>query len=1027
MFLATASTKRPIAMASLLIALVFLGANSYRKLSLENLPSVDIPYVTVTTTWAGASSEDMEKDVAKYIEDAVSGVEGLKHVTSTCIENVANCVIEFNLDVNVDVAAQDVREKIDAIISDLPSGCDRPVIKKLDLNATSICTLFLSGDMNVDDLYWLADNEISDQFASVKGVAEVQIIGGEEREVWISLDRDAVAAAGLTAADVVQAVQKEVLSVPGGRIRQEGSEYAVKFDAEYKTVDEIKELPVANKNGIRRTIGDLGRVHLATEEVRQRSFLNGNPGITIKIVKKSDGNTVETVKAIQTRFENIRKNLPPGVRLDWLQDDAAIVQANVDNTINDIVSSVILCAFILFAFLVNLRTTFIVAVTMPITIIISFFFMQLAGLTLNITTLLAIGLSAGILVSNSIVVLENIARRFEDTPDRWEAARIGTDEVTVAVLASAGTNIVVMLPIAMMTSIVGRYFAPFALTTLIVNIASIFISFTLTPMLCALWMRPMSQQTGSLSRIGRSWEAFLSKTGNAYGSWLQKVSDNRLLSLGAVVASVLLFFFSISFCTKGLGFNMMENDDWGRIFVRLEYPDYYDLARTTEETRKIADDMQTLPGIETVLLTVGRADAISGQASEGVYLAQLELVFVEPARRDWKISSMLDQVRTRLSDVPDLIFAATIPGYVSGSNASISTAMVGDDLDVITENAQKLQQLVFSLPGIAQFDTTARDDKPEIRILPNRAILSDLGISASAVGTIVRANIDGIEAASFKEDRKTIDIRVKLDEREGTGQVAAFPIPSRPGRPIPLEAFTTEQPTGQKVMIFRHDKRRAITMLGNEVDGYATGTLLNEIHRLAEENNLVDDNIQLKNLGSSEMLDETVSDFMEAILLASLLTYLTLSAILESFSRPFLVLLTFPMSLIGVFWALKATGMNVSIFVLLGIVMLIGVVVNAAVLIVDKMDQLLRAGTERPLAMCKAVSQTFRAVLMVVIASGLGMLPIALSTGIGAVNRIGIGAASVGGIIVAGVLTLTVLPLLQNLFIKRARTPGLRP
>lgn len=1017
MFLATASTRRPVAMASLLIALVCLGANSYRKLSLENLPSADIPYVTITATWPGATSEDMEKDVAKRIEDAVSGVEGLKHVYSTCIENAANVLIEFNMGTDVDIAAQDVREKLDPILSELPEDCDDPIIQKLDLNATAICNIFLSGDMPLDDLYWYADNQISDRFASVDGVAEVDVIGGNEREIWVELDRDRLAAAGLSAADVAAALQRGILSVPSGRIRQHGSEYSVKFDAEYKTIRDIETLQVATgPNGERRYLSDLATVRQTTEEVRQRAFLDGKPGIAIQIIKKSDGNTVTTIQNIRERFDEIRNDLPPGVQLQWLQDDGEIVQVNVDNTLNDIVSSIGLCAVILFAFLINLRTTFIVAVTMPITVIISFFFMELAGQTLNVVSLLAIGLSAGILVSNSIVVLENIARRFNDTPDRWEAACKGTNEVAVAVLASAGTNVVVMLPIAMMSSIVGQYFRPFALTTLIVNIASIFISFTLTPILCALWMRNESERTGLLPRLGMRWEQMLTRWGTGYAAWLRKIGSRRILSGALVLLTALIFAGTMVFGLKGLGFTMIEDDDWGRISIRLEFPDYYDLDATVKEALAISERVRQYPDVESVLLTTGVADSISGQASEGVYLAQISMVFKAPSEREWNISTVLQQMRDDLARVPDVIASVNIPGAVGAASSTLSMVLSGPDLDELSDRAQRLQQHAFTLPGVAQLDTSARDDKPEIRVYPNRPVLADLGVSPSDVGTILRANVDGIEAADFKEDVKTIDVRVKLQEKPGYAQVAEFPLPAETGRPIPMEALTTQVFDGQKVMIYRYDKNRSISFTGNERKGFASGTVMNQIMGYAEASGLADHEYRLHTVGVAEMLDETVADFLEAIILAALLTYLTMAAILESFSRPLVVLLTFPMGLVGVIWALQLNRMNISIFVLLGIVMLIGVVVNAAVLIIDKMDQLQRAGQRLHEAMYNAVADTFRAVLMVVVASGLGMIPIALSTGIGAVNRVGIGAASVGGILVAGIFTLTTMPLCYTFF-----------
>ena len=1020
MFLATAATKRPVATSALLIALVLLGLNSWRKLSIENLPGVDVPYVTVTTIWPGAAPEDIEKDVARRIEDAVSGVEGLKHTYSTCIENAGNVMAEFVMGTDVDVAAQDVREKIDAIVGDLPAGCQRPVIAKLDLNAAAIATVFLSGDLSPDDLWWLADNSIRERFASVKGVADVKVIGGEEREVWVELDRDALAAAGLTAAEAAQAVGRGVLSVPAGRIRESGTELAVRFDAEYRSVEDIGALQVAGADGARRYLRDLGTVRLATEEPRQRAFLDGEPGIAVKIVKKSDGNTVETVRLLKERFEDIQKELPPGVAMRWLQDDAEIVQANVDNTLADIGSSVLLCAVILFAFLVNLRSTFVVAVTMPVTIVISLFFMQLCGLTLNLATLLAMGLSAGILVSNSIVVLESIARRFEakdggrcppGPPEareaRWIAAREGAAEQTVAILASAGTNVVVMLPIAMMTSVVGKFFVPFATTTLIVNLASIFVSFTLTPMLCALVMKPESDQTGRLACWGRAWDATLARWGMAYGVWLPR-RGARVLAVAAFAAMLL---FSLRFGTAGLGFSLIENDDWGRAFIRLEFPDYYDLARTREATLAIARGISADPDALSVLAMPGRADAIAGQAGEGVYLAQIEVVYKPAAERpDRGIDDILESLRAELRAIPDVISTVSMPSYVQGLSATVQYNLKGPDIDQLTARAQRLQSLAFALPGLAQIDTTARDDKPEIRVTPDRAVMADMGLDAAAVGTLLRAGVDGLEAASFKEDLKTLDVRVRLAEREGAGQIAALAMPAAPGRPVPLSAFTGEVRTGQKAMIFRHDKERSITIGGNERPGYAAGTVGAQIEALARENGLVGDGYALVAVGTTEMIGESVADFAEAIVLAIVLTLLTLAAILESWRKPFLVLATIPMALVGVLWALQLGGLNVSIFVLLGAVMLIGVVVNPAVLIVDKASQLEKAGESKADAICHGVAETFRAVVMVIVASGLGMLPIALSTGIGAINRIGIGAASVGGILVAGSLTLLVLP-----------------
>lgn len=1024
MFLANASTQRPVAVSCLLIALLALGLNSLRKLAIENMPAVDIPYIAVVTTWVGASPEDVEKDVSKYIEDAVSGIDGLKHIESSSLENVSQVVLEFNMSVDVDTAAQDVREKIDPILSKLPADAERPVIQKININAAPIANIFLSGAAPIDDLYDYADNTLADRFATVPGVAEVQVIGGSEREVWVELDRAALAAAGLTTADVTAALQGGILSLPGGRIRDSGDEYTVRFDAEYQDVDEIANLEVANRGGARRRLGDLGTVRLATAEIRQRAVLDGRPGVLIKIVKKAEGNIVSVVQESHRRFDQIRRNLPGGMELTWVSDESAHITESLASAFSGIGQAVLLCAAILFIFLVNLRTTLIVAITMPVTIVISFFFMYLAGQTLNVVTLLAIGLSTGVLVSNSIVVLENIVSKFETLDDHWEAARLGTGEMTVAVLASAGTNVIVMFPIAMMTSLVGRVLAPFAITTLIVNAVSILVSFTLTPILCALLMEPASRRKNTaLARFGKRWDAAFQAGAHRYANGLRRLARSRLFTALAVAGFVLLFFGSMKFGGGRLGFSFFETSDRGRIFIRVETPAYYDLARTLARLEGIQSRLLGLSDLEHVLTSAGKAESQSGQASEGVYMGQIELFFKPKTERAWKISDRLSEIRRLLRDEADCIVSASVPGNMGGGqNFQIEQNLSGDDLDVLDRTALAIQAAARDLPGVDQLETTVRDTKPEIRVVPRRPVLSDLGLPAARLGAIVRANIEGVEAASYKRGDRTYDIRVKLAELEGKDQIRQFLLPGANGRPIPLETVADVVDSRSKVQIYRVDKQRTVKILGDIRPGATLSAVGAEIARTIQEKKLLPVGYEIDASGQAEMMREALADFGEALLLASFLTLLTLAAIMESWTRPGWILLTLPMGLIGVVWALAWSHSAITILVLLGVLMLIGVVVNAAILILDKMAQHIREGICRREAMLTALEEELRPVLMVVLASGLGMLPIALSHGIGSENRAGIGIASVGGIIVAGVLTVTALPLIYTLFTGKPKT-----
>jgi HAE1 family hydrophobic/amphiphilic exporter-1 len=1020
MFLATASTKRPIAITCLLIALIALGLNSYRKIPLEQMPAVDIPYAVILTTWVGASPEDIEKDITKRIEDAISGIDGLKTIESSSMENISQVQLEFNLSVDIDVAAQDIREKLDGVLADLPKDADRPVIQKVNINAIPIVNLFLTGSAPLDDLYEYADNQLSDRFATVPGVGSVKVIGGNEREVWIELHREKLAAAGLTSLEICSALQAGVLNLPSGNIREDGGELSVRFDAEYQSIPDIANIEVATTEGRRLKLGDLATIRQASKEVRERASLDGKKGIIIKVIKKAEGNTVAVVNETRRRFDEVLATLPSGMELQWVSDDAATIQAVVDSTFTSIFSAIILCATILFLFLFNIRTTIIVGITMPITMVISLFFMYITGQSLNVVTLMAIGLSTGVLVSNSIVVLENIFSKFETMDDHWEAARIGTSEMTVAVLASAGTNVVVMFPIAMMTSLAGRFLAPFAITTLIVNAVSILISFTLTPILSALLLEPASKRKQTIFlRIAKAHDRWLQNVGILLTNLLRHLAASRTINLLIVLGFIGAFFLTMKFCGGRIGFNFIEVEDQGRMTIRVELPPYYDLDASVKRIEGIAKRISELPGNEHILVTVGSALATAGQANTGVYLGQIELFCVPKFQRSWDIFDRAQEIRKLLASETDCRISAGVSDAMGNRSYGIEYILTGDELKTISTASTAIAEAAQSLPIVETVESTVRDPKPEIRILPKRAVLADLKIPPASLASLMRANIDGLQVADYRKGDRTYKIRVKLAEREGKPQIAQFLLPGTPGRPIPLETVADIVDSYTTIQIYRYNKMRGAKILGDVTKGSTVSEVGEQLRQQVRQKNLVPAGYKLEAGGDEKQMAETNADFGEAILLAAFLTLLTLCAILESWSRPLLVLITLPMGLMGVLISLFVTGSNFSILVLLGILMLIGIVVNAAILIVDKMGHLIQEGMARRDAMFAALVDQFRPVLMVVLASGLGMLPLAIDTGLGAENRAGIGIASVGGVIMAGILTITILPLCYTLFTKK--------
>jgi len=1016
MFLSNASVRRPIAMSCLIIALALLGFNAFRTMGLELMPKVDIPYITIVTIYPGASPEEIETDVAKPIEDQMVSIDGLKHVSSACMENVCQTILEFNLDVDVDIAATDVREKLDLIKADFPEDVEDPKVVKFDINAKPIIQLALTGDVSIEELYDFADNTLRDRITVLPGVADAQLIGGAERQVRVSLNRAELAARGLSSMDVVRAIGEGMRTIPSGRLREGGTEYSVKFDADFDNVRDIGELEVANEAGQRCYIKDIGRVFMATEELRQAAYIDGRPCVAIKVVKKADANAVKVVDLVREAMDDLNRDLPGGMDLVWVTDDGRFTEASVDSAWRNVAQGVLLTALILFLFLYNVRSTLVIAVTMPLTIIIGLFFVQFLDYTLNTSTLIAIGMSVGILVTNSIVVLEAIVKRLDETGNPKEAARRGAGEAAVAVLASAGTNIVVLFPIAMMGGMVGLWVKPFALTMVIMTAVSLFISFTLTPILCSVLLRPKAKGSRSpLALMERGWNWMFTRIVKGYGAVLRFNERHRPAAVLVLVAVFLMLVHSVSLVPK-LGFGLSTEPDRGELIAKLEFPTRYSLDQSLERVRAFEQKLKGLPELEHTLTTIGKVEGIIGQSSEGVYLAQMMLKFSDRDRRALSIHELMDQTRARLAGEPASIVTVSMPSLAGGQSTDVEMEIAGDELRVLDALAVKAQGFALAMDGIADPDTTVRPGKPELRIYPQRAVLSDLGFPATGLGLALRANLEGITAGTYKQGARTYDIVVDLAEEKGKDQVREFLFPGAPGHPLVLTSLGRVEETLAPVQITREDKRRVSKMLANLRGNMPMGTAVDDLSAAMDDRGGLPPGYEYNFGGMYEIMTEGQSGLGEAGLISIILVVLTLAAILESFKQPVIILVTLPLAVVGVLWAIAVAGGSLTIFVLMGGVMLIGIVVNNAILIMDQFNVHVREGVPRHQAMVSAACERFRPIVMITLAAVLGMLPLALGRGIGAELRNDVGIASVGGIAVSGVLTLVVIPILYDLF-----------
>jgi hydrophobic/amphiphilic exporter-1 (mainly G- bacteria), HAE1 family len=1019
MFLSNASVRRPIAMGCLIIGLTLLGVNAWRKMGLELLPKMDLPYVTIVTVYPGASPEEIEVDVAKRIEDAVTTIDGLKHVTSSCMENVCQTLLEFQLDVDVDIAATDVREKLDLIRAELPADVEDPKIQKYDINAMPIVTLALTGDAPIDELYDYADNTLRDRLTVIAGVADVQLVGGAEREVHVRLARKKLAARGLSSLQVVQAIQQGVRTIPSGRVRERGAEYSVKFDADYDRLVDIGGLEIAGEAGQRCYVRDVGAVAMASEELRQAAWLDGQAAIAIKVIKKADANAVRVADKVREAMGKLEARLPGGMDLEWVADDGRFIEATNASAWVNVLQGILLTAAVLFLFLYNLRALLVVSITMPLTIVIGLFFMQMAGFTLNTSTLIAVGMSVGILVTNSIVVLEAIVKRLKATGDAREAARLGTGEAAVAIIASAGTNVVVLFPLAVMHSMIGLFIAPLALTMFIMTVVSLFISFTLTPILCSALLKAQSPESRSiLARVERVWNRGLDRVVGGYRAVLVFTERRRWAAVLVLLGVAALLAHSL-WIAGSLGSSMIADSDKGEIYVKLEFPTRYDLAHTVERVHEVETRLGDLPELRHVLSTIGKVEGTIGKSSEGVYLAQVLLKFSERDERTLTSDDLEARIRSRLADFPGAIVTVAAASVIGGQDADIDMEIAGESLATLDRLALRTRQVGETIPGFGDVDTSVRTGKPELRVRPRRPVLADMGVPVASLGLNLRANLEGMEAGTFKREARNYDIVVKLAEQEGKDQVDRFLLPGEPGHPLLLRNVAHVEEGRTPVLITRKDKQRISKVYANLAPGLPLGSGVAKLGEAMDAQDLLPPGYERAFVGRYETMSEGMAGLGEAALVAIVLMVLTLAAILESFRQPLLILVTLPLALIGMFWALSLSGESMGIFVIMGAVMMIGIVVNNAILIMDRLNVHVREGIPPHKAMVAAACDRFRPIVMITSAAVLGMLPMALGQGVGAEIRNGVGIASAGGILVSGVLTLLVMPVLYDLFTRR--------
>jgi hydrophobic/amphiphilic exporter-1 (mainly G- bacteria), HAE1 family len=1018
MFLSDLSIKRPVLATMLVAALVVLGVYSYRRLSIDLWPNVEFPFLIVQTQYAGASPEAVERDVTKKIEESANTVEGVKKIQSTSTEGFSTIFIEFKLGTPIQDAQADVRAKIDALRAELPKDIDPPVIGRFDPQQQPILTLSVGAEgWALRDLTRLADEVVSRRIQNVSGVGNVSLVGGLKREIHVLLLPDRLEALGISPDVVVSALERETEDVPAGRVERASSENLVRVAGRIKDPQAFGQLVIATRGSDVVRLGQVARIEDAQEEERDAAYVNGQRSVALEVRKTSSANTVDVADAIQAVVAQLNTTLPGGAKVVSVQDNSTWIRNSVEDVQKTLIEGALLTILIVFLFLNSWRSTVITGLTLPVSVIAAFFVIYLAGFTLNTMTLMALSLAIGILIDDAIVVRENIVRHVERGEDHYTAARNGTREIGFAVMATTFTVVAVFIPVAFMGGIVGRFFLPFGVVVAAAVLVSLFVSFTLDPMLSSVWYDPQAEGHARRGPIGRALEKFnagFRGLGQRYRKLIAWALDHRLatLALAAIsfVAAMSMFGFGL------VGGQFMPKSDNEQTALALETPVGSSVQYTTGKALDLVGYLKTQPEVELTYATIGGA-----QQNNAVNKGQIYIKLVPKSERGRSQAEFESVLREALPRFQGVIARVVEIGAVGGTMAPIQLNLQGEDLARLKEISDRAIASIRDVPGLVELRSSLESRKPEVIVDVNRDLAADLGLSLGAVGASLRPVLSGQTAGEWEDETglsHDVVVRMVPEARQSEADLARIPIAGRmneaTGRPsmVPLGQIATLRQSGAPSEIKRLNLERVVTIEGNYQGRALTEVVTDVQSRLAVTS--LPAGYRWNFAGEQADFVETVGFIIEALLLAVVFIYLILASQFGSFLQPLAIMLSLPLSLVGVMLALVLTRGTFNIMSMTGVIMLMGLVTKNAILLVDFANKARGEGSDRRKALIDAGELRLRPIVMTTLAMIFGMLPTALALGAGAEFRAPMAHAVIGGLITSTLLTLVVVPVVYS-------------
>jgi HAE1 family hydrophobic/amphiphilic exporter-1 len=1030
--LAAICIRRPVFAAMLVLALVVVGAASFFRLSVDRFPAVDLPNVMVRTSLPGASVEEVETQVSDVLEEAVNRVEGINELRSVSVPGQSMVNITFNLDRDIDTAAQDVRDRVGAVLRQLPNDVDPPMIFKQDSDRAPVLAIALSGNLSIRELTEIADKIVKVRLERSTGVGEVGIMGGLPRAVNIWIEADRLAAYQLPITEVRTALQQQNADLPGGNVTTEVTERTLRTVGRFTEAEQFNDLVIATRNGAPIRVRDIGYAEDGTKEQRTFARINGVPTVVLEVRRQSGANTVEVIEAAKANLETVRPHLPPGVELQLIRDQSEHIYASLHEINIHLVLGSILACLVVFAFMRDWRATVIAAVAIPTSVISTFGLMAALDFTLNTVTMLALVLMVGIVIDDAIVVLENIFRFIEEKQmGPFEAAREATAEIALPVLATTMSLVVIFIPVSFMSSISGRFLYQFGITAACAILVSLLVSFTLTPMMSARMFRTV-RPTGHDAAKSRG--GFYGYIDRFYTGVLSFALGHRAV---VAIVAILVVLSAIPLYRVVRQDFLPTGADEAQFEMSVTAPEGASVAAMDDAMRAIENELKQIPAIRTVLTTIaGGPFSTTNEAQVFVAIApHSERVFsiprllkgvvtldpLEAFRGNYSQAEVMQAVRGRMRKFRDLrVGVRNLQTFnIGGGNREIDFAIRGPELAELAKYSEILAEKAPEL-GIVDAETTLRLNKPELRARIDRARAADLGVKTQDVAAALRLMVGGDqEVTRFRDptvgEDYDVELRLVEADRRDPDTISRIYVPRANGEMVRLDSVVLLEEARSPSRVDRMDRQRQANVRAGVAPGFALADRLDALRQAAGELAMPATYTTAVS-GRGRELERTFREFGWAFLLSIAFMYMVLAAQYESLLNPFIILLSLPLSLPFALLSVYLTGDTLNLYSALGMLVLFGVVAKNAILQIDHTLNLRRQGHERGVAILEANRDRLRPILMTTMALVGGMLPLALGTGPGAEERRTIAVVVIGGQTLSLFLTLVVVPVAYSLF-----------